>query len=175
MSGVKREADVTHPGALALGLAARPIRFEEVTAVLGLIERAVQHDCRAHYDSAQRAAVFASYAQTLYVDALGPAETIVAEQAGSLVGVAQVDPASDRLRALFVDGSRQRRGVGAFLLSGVEERAWRRGAIRLHGAMSLNAVSFYERAGFRPCDGPERLLADGVWLPVLRMQKPLRP
>ena len=156
-------------------LAARAVRFEDVNAVLRLIERAVQHDCRDHYDPAQRAAVFASYAQTLFVDALGPAETIVAEQEGLLIGVAQVDPASERLRALFVDAGFQRRGVGAFLLSEVEERALRRGAVRLHGAMPLNAVPFYRRAGFRPCAGPERLLAAGVRVPVLRMEKILRP
>jgi hypothetical protein len=51
--------------------------------VLQLIERAVQHDCRDHYDPSQRAAVFTSYAQTLFVDALGPAETIVAEREGT--------------------------------------------------------------------------------------------
>jgi hypothetical protein len=61
------------------------------------------------------------------------------------------------------------------LLSEVEERASRRGATHLHGAMSLNAVPFYRRGGFRPCDGPERLLAAGVWVPVLRMEKLLRP
>jgi GNAT superfamily N-acetyltransferase len=168
---VKREADVTSPRSLA----ARAIRFEDVTAILRLIDRAVQHDCRDHYDASQRAAVFASYAQTLFVDALGPAETIVAEQEGLLIGVGQVDPASSRLRALFVDASFQRRGVGAFLLAEVQERALRRGATRLHGAMSLNAVPFYRRAGFAPCDGPERLLAAGVWVPVLRMEKLLRP
>jgi hypothetical protein len=59
------------------------------------------------------------------------------------------------------------------LLSEVERRALRRGATRLHGAMSLNAVPFYSRAGFRPCDGPEQLLASGVWVPVLRMEKKL--
>jgi putative acetyltransferase len=169
MRGVKRHAVVTRSRALA----ARTLRFEDVPAVLGLIERAVQHDCRDHYDPSQRAAVFASYAQTLFVDALGPAETIVAEQDGLLIGVGQVDPATERLRALFVDASFQRRGVGAFLLSEVEQRALRRGATRLHGAMSLNAAPFYSRAGFRPCDGPERLLASGVWVPVVRMEKKL--
>ncbi len=163
-----REATFTAP------LSVRPVGFEDVDAVLGLIERAVQRGCRDHYDSSQRAAVFASYAQTLFVDSLGPVETIAADREGQLVGVAQLDPPTDRLRALFVDGDIQRCGIGAFLLSEVVERARRRGAARIHGAMSLNAVSFYRRAGFLPCSGPERLFATGVSVPVLRMEKLLR-
>jgi GNAT superfamily N-acetyltransferase len=150
--------------------AVRPVKFEDVAAALGLIERAVQRGCRDHYSQSQRAAVFASYAQTLFVDSLGPVETIAAELKGQLVGVAQLDPAAERLRGLFVDGEFQRRGIGASLLSEVVERARRRGATRIHGAMSLNAVPFYRRAGFLPCDGPELLVAGGVSLPVLRME-----
>jgi hypothetical protein len=40
--------------------------------------------------------------------------------------------------------------------------------------MSLNAIPFYLRAGFRGCDGPERLMSAGISVPVLRMEKDLR-
>jgi hypothetical protein len=40
--------------------------------------------------------------------------------------------------------------------------------------MSLNAVPFYQRAGFRPCAGPERLTTAGVHVPIVRMKKDLR-
>jgi putative acetyltransferase len=167
---MRRDGEATRTPSLTL----RPVSFEDVATVLGLIERAVQRGCREHYTPSQRAAVFASYAQTLFVDSLGPVETIAAALEGQLVGVAQFDPPTDRLRALFVDGDFQRRGIGALLLSEVVERARRRGAARIHGAMSLNAVSFYRRAGFLPSGGPERLLASGVSVPVLRMEKLLR-
>lgn len=171
LKGMRHDAEATRTSHLTV----RPVSFEDVAAVLGLIERAVRRGCRDHYTPMQRAAVFASYAQTLFVDSLGPVETIAAELGGRAVGVAQFDPADVRLRGLFVDGEFQRHGIGAALLSEVVERARRRAAIRIHGAMSLNAVPFYRRAGFRPCAGPELLVAAGVSVPVLRMEMPLRP
>jgi putative acetyltransferase len=162
----------------------RAIRFEEVADTLALIRRAVERGCREHYDATERAAVFASYAHNLFVEALGPYDTIAAfvreldgDRDGdrpALIGFAQLDPTDARLRALFVDGDLQQRGVGSALLAEIERRALQRGLTRLHGAMSLNAVPFYLRAGFRPRPGPERLVAAGVPVPVLRMEKDLR-
>ena len=154
-------------------LTLRRMRFEDVSDVLRLVRRAVDHGCRAHYDSAQRAAVYASYASHLFVEALGPCDTRIAEDGDRIVGLAQVDPREDRLRALFVDAADQGRGVGGALVAEMEARARRRGAVRLHGAMSLNAVPFYLRAGFERCDGPARLGSAPVWVPVVRMQKHL--
>lgn len=154
----------------------RAVRFEDVPEILRLVERAVAVGCRAHYDAAQRAAVHASYAAVLFVEALGPFETIAAELAGRLVGFAQLDPSNGRLRALFVDADCQGLGVGRVLLADVEARARHHGRARLHGAMSLNAVAFYAAAGFVACGGPERLTStgDGVSVPIVRMEKRLR-
>jgi putative acetyltransferase len=152
----------------------RPIRFEEVAASLDLIRRAIERGCREHYDPVQRNAVFLTYAQGLFADALGPFESIVALREDTPVGFAQFEPATDRLRALFVDGEVQHRGVGSLLLAEVERRARRRGGNRVHGSMSLNAVPFYTRADFRPCSGPEWLTSAGVSVPVVRMEKLLR-
>ncbi|HEX3903464.1 MAG TPA: GNAT family N-acetyltransferase [Polyangia bacterium] len=154
--------------------ALRPIRFEEVAATLDLIQRAIDHGCCEHYDRAQRNAVFLTYAQGLFAEVPGPFESIVAVDGEAPVGFAQFDPAADRLRALFVDGHAQHLGIGSLLLAEIERRLQRRGGRRLHGAMSLNAVPFYTRAGFRPCSGPERLTSAGVPVPVVRMEKLFR-
>jgi GNAT superfamily N-acetyltransferase len=157
----------------------RPARFEEIPEVLRLVRRSVAFGCRGHYTLQQRAAVFATYARALFVEALGPFESVVAEQAGRLIGFAQVDTRSGRLRALFVDDDSQGRGVGRALLTEVEARAARHGCPRLHGAMSLNAAPFYEAAGFQAHAGPEVLTAassDGgsrVDVPIVRMEKRL--
>lgn len=157
----------------------RAVRFEEVPDVLRLVGRSVAFGCRAHYTAEQRAAVFATYARVLFVEALGPFESVVAELDGKVVGFAQLDPSNGRLRALFVDATCQRRGVGRALLAEIEARAARHGCARLHGAMSLNAASFYAAAGFRACDGAETLSAtaiDGsvpVNVPIIRMEKRL--
>jgi putative acetyltransferase len=152
----------------------RPLRFEEVAVILDLIQRAIERGCREHYGPAQRNAVFLTYARGLFAEALGPLESIVAAGENPPVGFAQLDPATGRLRALFVDDEVQRRGVGSLLLAEIERRARQRGGQRVHGAMSLNAVPFYARAGFRPCGGPEHLRAGGVPVPVVRMEKLFR-
>jgi GNAT superfamily N-acetyltransferase len=157
-------------------LPTRAVRFEEVSDVLRLVRRAIEQGCRHHYDPAQRAAVYGSYARCLFVDAVAPSalETVVVEQEGHIMAVAQLDHEDQRLRALFVDDAHQRAGIGRALLANVEERVRARGGARLHGAMSLNAVPFYLRAGFRSCGGRERLVSVGIALPVLRMEKDLR-
>lgn len=151
----------------------RALRFDEVAQVLRLIQRAIAGGCRDHYSPLQRTAVFANYAHTLFMESLGPFESLAAEDQGRLVAFAQFDPASSRLRALFVDAAMQQRGVGRVLLADVEARALRHGCARLQGAMSLNAIPFYTRAGFYPSGGTEHLMAGGVSIPIVRMEKHL--
>jgi putative acetyltransferase len=135
----------------------RRARFEDVPAALRLCERAIEVGCRGHYDPRQRRAVFLGYATSMFVEVLAPFETLVAElghrRDARLVGIAQLDPADGRLRALFVDGQQQGHGHGAALLAEIEQLARARRLPRLRGAMSLNAVPFYARAGFVP-SGP---------------------
>ena len=157
------------PRALTL----RKARFEDVAEILRVVARAVAFGCRAQYDANQRAAVCAAYSSTLFVDALGPLETLVAEREGHIIGFAQLDPADGRVRALFVDADQQGRSVGRALIGEVEACARRHGRARLHGSMSLNAVPFYTRAGFRACGGAERLSSTGVPVPIVRMEKRL--
>jgi putative acetyltransferase len=151
----------------------RAVRFEEVSSLLELIERAIDHGCRHHYGAAQRRAVYLGYASNLFVDALGPFETLVAEMGGRPAAVAQLDAAAGVLRALFVDAALQGRGVGRALLADIEARARAAGSARLCGAMSLNAVPFYSRSGFLARDRSARLRAAGVQVPVVWMEKPL--
>jgi N-acetylglutamate synthase-like GNAT family acetyltransferase len=148
----------------------RRARFEDGPALLRLIERSVERGCAMHYRPTQRRAVFLSYAQSLFLDLLGPAETAVGEQGGEIVGVVQLAPALGRLSALFVDASEQGRGHGLSLLAWARQRARQHGLVRLVGAMSLNAVEFYSRAGFRPTSGRRQLVHRGIIVPVLPME-----
>jgi len=162
------------PGALHV----RPVRFDEIAEILRLIERAIDRGCRGHYGPRERRAVFLTYARTIFTDACfadagAPIETLAAERDGRLLAAAQLDPAACRLRALFVDGDAQAQGVGRALLAEVIARAAAHGCARLQGAMSLNAVPFYTAAGFRPCAGRDRLMSDGVIIPVVPMDRPI--
>ncbi|HEY2900474.1 MAG TPA: GNAT family N-acetyltransferase [Polyangia bacterium] len=168
---MKTERPALTTGSPALQM--RPARFEDVSEILRLIERAVVFGCREHYQPSQLALVFAGYAQALFVELLGPYESVAAERQSRIVGFAQLDPHDGRLRALFVDAACQRRGVGRALLAHVEARALARGCGRMYGAMSLNAVSFYAAAGFHPYGGASRLTSNDGAIPVVRMEKQL--
>ncbi len=183
----------------AAPLTLRRARFEDVSALLRLIEEAIEHGCRQHYGPAQRRAVFLTYAETLFVDVVQPFDTIVlasgagglrptepiaggmgpsqgpisAERQGRFLGMAQLDPAAGRLRALFVAPALQGRGLGRILLNAVERLARARGLRALAGAMSMNAIAFYRRAGFSPRRGPEQLVRGGVVVPIVDMEKSL--
>jgi GNAT superfamily N-acetyltransferase len=172
MTAMKPEAALTAAGSR---LRLRRARFEDVPGMLRLMQNAVEEDCRGHYGSEQRRAIFLSYLQTMFVDIVRPFDTILAEADGRVLGFAQLDATIGRVRALFVAAETQRRGLGRLLLGGLERLAEARGRRRLHGAMSLNAVPFYERAGFRPCPGPGQLLMSGVAVPILPMEKALAP
>jgi putative acetyltransferase len=168
---------VKHRELLPVGapsMSMRLVRFQDVSGILRLIERALEHGCRGVYDARQRRSVYLGYASTLFIEALGPFVTLVAEIDGHLVGTAQIDPRIGLLRALFVDAGFQGQGVGRALLGAIEARARAAGCERLSGAMSLNAVEFYRRAGFRPRREPLRLQEGPIWVPVLWMDKPLR-
>jgi putative acetyltransferase len=154
-------------------LSVRAARFEDVGAILRLIEQAIEVGCRDHYDAVQRRAVFLGYAANMFLDAVGPFAMLAGTVGGTLAAVAQVDLARGGLRALFVGGDFQGQGLGGALLAHVEAGARAAGCSQLGGAMSLNAVGFYARAGYRPTAGAERLLTAGVRFPVVRMSKPL--
>ena len=91
--------------------------------MLRLIEGAIERGCRDCYDSRQRRAVYLGYASNMFVDAIGPFQTLVAEIGGQLAAVAQVDVDGGQLRALFVDAALQGQGVGRALLAAAETRA----------------------------------------------------
>lgn len=141
--------------------------------MLRLIEGAIEQGCRQHYDPAQRRAVFLAYAQSLFVEVVHAFDTVVAEATGTMMGVAQFDPEEGRLRALFVAASAQGHGHGDALLDAVLSRARAAGLRRIHGAMSLNAVPFYARHGFRNGEGRARLQHGAVIVPVQPMEKDL--
>ena len=73
---------------------------------------------------------------------------LVAEEDGALAGFAVLDLASGEVDAVFVDPAHQGRGIALDMLRRLEVLAQERGVQRLFLSASLNAVAFYERAGF---------------------------
>ena len=74
----------------------------------------------------------------------------VAEEGGQIVGYGRFDTDSGEVEATYVLPEAQGRGVGRALLAEAEARARRAGFDVICVSASLNAIAFYQRAGFEP-------------------------
>jgi GNAT superfamily N-acetyltransferase len=76
------------------------------------------------------------------------ARHLVARVVDLVVGCAVFDPATGRLRAMAVDSSVQRRGIGSRLVGRLEEEVRRRGIrlLKLHARVEV--ARFYARLGY---------------------------
>jgi putative acetyltransferase len=77
------------------------------------------------------------------------------------------------VQGLYVSPSAGRRGVGRQLLRTLEERARAFGLESLGLDSSLNAVAFYERAGFEALERLTKTISPGVERASVRMSKRL--
>lgn len=129
-------------------LSRRPATQADLSALWALRTRAVRAGCAAHYPAQVIdiwCAAPAPASLPLLVQAGG---AVVAEEDGKVVGYAVLNLESGELDAAFVEPSHQGRGIALQLLQQLESMASERGLARLFLSASLNAVAFYERAGF---------------------------
>jgi GNAT superfamily N-acetyltransferase len=145
----------------------RPARAGDAAAICAVHKAAVRRLCRHSYTVAQMQAWVGprrprDYARAM---ALWGERMLVALRRGRIVGFASVQ--GDALRALYVD-PRRGRGTGLMLLRAAEAAARRRGVAISRLSASLNAVSFYLRAGYTVAR-PGEVRRSGVAIPVVEM------
>ncbi|MFB6140002.1 MAG: GNAT family N-acetyltransferase [Halosimplex sp.] len=75
--------------------------------------------------------------------------------------------------AVYVHPDRARSGVGSAVLAHLEGYARGAGLAELSLTASLNAVAFYERAGYERVEGVTLEIGGGVAIDCVRMHKPL--
>lgn len=85
---------------------------------------------------------------------------------------ADCDGATGRITAVYVHPDHVRGGVGSAILAALETAARDAGLETLVLTASVNAIAFYERAGYEGCETVS-LEFDGVALACLRMRKRL--
>jgi len=102
-------------------------------------------------------------------------DVLVAEEGGRVVGFAALDAAVGEVTAVYVDPVAWRHGVGRGLLDAVETIARLRGVATARLDASLNAVVFYESAGWRREHDAERTLPGGRTIACVAMSKALPP
>jgi putative acetyltransferase len=98
-------------------------------------------------------------------------EFLIADEDGVVLGFGVLDQERAEIEALYVNPNAGRRGIGLELMRKLEERACDLGLSVLHLNASLNAVPFYERAGFVGHERSKYRLATGVEIPCIPMSK----
>jgi len=149
----------------------RPARGDEIAALWALRTRAVAQGCAAHYTQAVLDMWLATPAPSSLSRLIAAGGVLVAEGDGCMLGYAAVDVASGEVDAVFVEPGDHGRGIGARLLAACEDSARVAGCTRLFLSASLNAVPFYERAGFSAVREEGYLHRSGIVIPSVYMEK----
>jgi putative acetyltransferase len=97
----------------------------------------------------------------------------VATEEGEVVGFGTLNAETSEVEAVYVGPAAAGRGVGTLILRALEGRARELGLKSLRLDSSLNAVGFYERAGFRREGTGEHRLGGVVDIPCAHMSKRL--
>lgn len=121
----------------------------ELADLWSLRTRAVRIGCASHYPPEIIATWSAAPPPATLPLLVRGGGGIVAEEEGRALGYAVLDVDTGEVDAVFVDPAAHGRGVGRALLQSLEAMAREAGLDRLFLSASLNAVAFYERAGFR--------------------------
>lgn len=110
-----------------------------------------------------------------YEESIAGKEFFVAEEGGAIVGFGVLNQESAEVEAVYVSPGAGRRGVGLGVLRKLEERARANGLGVLRLNASLNAVPFYERAGYVAQEESKYRLATGVEIACVPMMKAMAP
>jgi putative acetyltransferase len=106
-----------------------------------------------------------------YEESIRSKEFFVAEEDGIIVGFGVLNQESAEVEAVYVSPEAGRRGIGLELLRKLDERARAFGLGVLRLFASLNAVPFYERAGYVAQEQSRYRLSSGVEIACVPMVK----
>ncbi|HEX8072584.1 MAG TPA: GNAT family N-acetyltransferase [Pyrinomonadaceae bacterium] len=154
-------------------LTIRKARPEDTEAIGRVHVGAIRRLCAYHYTPAEIEAWAGPRRPDHYVAAIRASEFYVAEDDDALVGFGVLNQTSAEVEAVYVSPEAARRGIGLRLLRQLEARARELCLSALHLNASLNAVPFYERAGYEREGLTKHRLAGGVEIACVRMTKDL--
>ncbi|WP_020654368.1 GNAT family N-acetyltransferase [Massilia niastensis] len=135
--------------------------------------RAVRATCAAHYPPDVIDTWCASAAPTALPLLVQAGGALVAEEDGRVVGYAILNTGTGEVDAVFVEPTHQGRGIALDLLRRLEAMACARRLPRMFLSASLNAVPFYERAGFRSVREEVYPHRSGIGIRSVFMEMPL--
>jgi putative acetyltransferase len=151
----------------------RRARQEDKEAIWRVHGRAIRETCAGHYPPEVIEVWAGRLRSEKYGEAIDRYEFFVAEEDGVILGFGELGQEAGAVQGLYVSPDVKGRGVGRKLLSTLEERARAYGLKSLRLTSSLNAVPFYERAGFEAVEELTETISPGVERASVRMFKEL--
>lgn len=152
-------------------LVVRRAREEDLPAVEEVHRTSIVELCSAAYSPEQIQQWVTGRLPGRHAKLLAERRMFVCERAGVVVGFGVLDVESSRVFAVYVSPTAVLGGVGRCLLAAMEEHAREAGIVRLELHATLNAVRFYERAGYACEEAVKVRLSMGVELDAVRMSK----
>jgi putative acetyltransferase len=151
----------------------KPALIADIPRLWALRTRAVRLSCASHYSPAQIDIWSTSSAPDNYLRLIASQGALIAEEDGQLRGYAILDVQTGEIDAIFVDPDLAGNGLGKQLLLGLETLALQHAFKRVHLFSSLNAVAFYQSAGFTAIRDEEYTHPSGISLRSVYMEKVL--
>jgi putative acetyltransferase len=150
----------------------RPYRQDDAPALLALFRETIRRVNSRDYSPVQIAAWASDDIDVVAWSGRFTGRFVpVAEEAGRLVGFADLEP-DGHIDRFYVSADHQRRGIGRQLLAAVVAEARRLGLARLFTEASITARPFFEAQGFA-APAPQVVTCRGVEFVNYRMERVL--
>lgn len=153
----------------------RRAREEDCEGIWRVHTRAVREISSSHYTPEETESWAGPREPENYVESIRSKQFYVAEEGGAVIGFGTLDYRQNEIEAVYVSPDAVRRGVGSAILRRLEERARALGLKSLKLDASLNAVPFYESAGYEAQKEMKHPLASGLEIGCVLMTKELSP
>lgn len=134
---------------------------------------AIRESCSSRYSDEEINAWTSRLTPDSYDSDIRGKALYVAQNDEQVIGFGQLNVVTGEVESVYVLPAHAGTGIGARLLQTLEEVARECGLKRLHLDSSLNAVGFYEHAGYTVKGETYRAMETDVSLPCIRMEKPL--
>jgi putative acetyltransferase len=149
----------------------RRAREDDLAAVMAVHRASIVELCSAVYSPAQIAQWAGGISAERYAKLFEERRMFVCERADAILGFGILDVIGGRVFAVYVSPLAVREGVGRRLLEAMEDEARAAGVEWLELHATLNAVPFYERAGYASNGETVVRLSSGVELASVKMSK----
>ena len=140
----------------------RKAKQEDREFIWRIHTRAIKDLCKSHYTREELCAWSGVLRPGRYDKAINSTAFFVAEERDVIVGFGNLNQEKGEVEALYVDPGHVRRGVGMKILQSLEGVARDLGLGSLHLLSALNAVPFYENAGYQSQQQSKCLLPFGM-------------